>query len=82
MPDISMCKGESCLLRLNCHRYTATPDELGQYYMTEAPYKMEFMLDKDFSSFGVVTLSCPLFWNNQTFENEKPGNKSGLGEGI
>jgi hypothetical protein len=50
--------------------------------MTEAPYKMEFMLDKDFSSFGVVTLSCPLFWNNQDFENEKPRNKSGLGDGI
>ena len=80
--DISMCKGESCLLRLNCHRYTATPDELNQSYIFEPPYKMEFMLDKNFNNFGVVTLSCPLFWNNQKFENEKPGNKSGLGEGI
>jgi hypothetical protein len=50
--------------------------------MTDPPYKMEFMLDKSFNNFGVVTLSCPLFWNNQDFKNEKPGNKSGLGEGI
>ena len=82
MPDISMCKGGSCLLRLNCHRYTATAEPLGQSFMTDPPYKMEFMLDKSFNNFGVVTLSCPLFWNNQDFKNEKPGNKSGLGEGI
>ena len=82
MPDISMCKGGSCLLRLNCHRYTATAEPLGQSYFGEAPYKLDFMFDEFHSHLGVATLSCPFFWNNQKFEDEKPGNKSRLGEGI
>jgi hypothetical protein len=82
MPDISMCKGESCLLRLNCHRYTATAEPLMQSYFEEPPYKMNIMLDEHIGSLGVVTLSCAYFWNNKKYENEKPGNKSGLGEGI
>ena len=47
MPDISMCKGGSCLLRLHCHRYTAKPEELGQSYFGEAPYKLDFMFDNN-----------------------------------
>lgn len=82
MPDISMCKGGNCLLRLNCHRYTATPEELGQSYIGEPPYKMNMMLDDTFHSIGVVTLTCPFFWNNQQYKDEKSGNKSGLGDGI
>jgi hypothetical protein len=64
MPDISMCPGGSCLLRLNCHRYTVKPDELAQSYFKEAPYKMNMMLDDTFHSLGVVTVTCPYFWNN------------------
>ena len=75
MPDISMCKGGSCILRLHCHRYTATAEPLGQSYFGEPPYKMEFMFDDHFNSFGVATVSCPFFWNNQNIENEKPGKK-------
>jgi hypothetical protein len=67
------------LLRLNCHRYTATPDELNQSYIGEPPYKLNMMLDEYANNFGVVTLACPYFWNNQKFENEKPGNNRGLG---
>jgi hypothetical protein len=82
MPDISCCKGGSCLLRLNCHRYTVTPDELNQTYFKDPPYKLNIMLDEYHQHVGVVTLSCPYFWNNEKYENEKPGNKSRLGEGV
>ena len=64
MPDISMCKGGFCPLKLNCHRYTATPDDLGQSFFGEPPYKMNMMLDDTFHSLGVVTTTCPFFWNN------------------
>ena len=85
MPDISMCKGGSCLLRLNCHRYTAKAEELGQSYFSEPPYKLNMMFgDEATGGFGVVTLACSFFWNNEKYEDERPkfGNKSGLGEGI
>jgi hypothetical protein len=82
MPDISMCKGGSCLLRLNCHRYTATAEELGQSFFSDPPYKLEFMFDDNHNGFGVATVGCAYFWNNKDYENEKPGNKSRLGEGI
>lgn len=64
MPDISMCHGGSCPLRLNCHRYTAEAEPLGQSYFGEPPYKMNMMLDDTFHSLGVVTITCPFFWNN------------------
>lgn len=32
MPDISLCKNESCPLKDNCYRYTATPNEHRQSY--------------------------------------------------
>lgn len=77
-----MCEGGSCLLRLNCHRYTAKAEEIGQTFISEPPYKLNFMFDEYIAGLGVATLSCAYFWNNQNFENERPGNKSGLGEGI
>jgi hypothetical protein len=82
MPDISMCEGGSCVLRLHCHRYTAKAEELGQTYFKDPPYKMSMITDELFNSVGVVTVTCPFFWNNREFKDEKPGNKSGLGEGI
>lgn len=84
MPDISMCKGGNCLLRLHCHRYTATPEELGQSYFGEPPYKIDFMFHEHFNSYGFVTVGCPYFWNNKDYENERPKfeNNRGLGEGI
>lgn len=77
-----MCKGGSCLLRLNCHRYTAKAEEIGQTFISEPPYKLDFMFDDFHSHFGVATVACPFFWNNQNYKNERPGNKSGLGEGV
>ena len=55
MPDISMCKGGSCMLRLHCHRYTATAEEMGQSFFSEAPYKLDFMFDEHNNGLGVVT---------------------------
>ena len=81
MPDISCCQGGSCPLRLNCHRYTVKPEEIGQTYFKDPPYKMSMMLDEHHGYLGVVTITCGYFWNNDKYEDEKPGNKSGLGEG-
>jgi hypothetical protein len=75
MPDISMCSGGFCPLKLNCHRYTAEAEPLGQSYFGEPPYKMNMMLDDTFHSLGVVTTTCPFFWNNvDKKKNEKPTN--------
>jgi hypothetical protein len=75
MPDIAMCKGGSCSLRLNCYRYTAKAEEMGQSYLSDPPYKMNMMLDDNEKSLGVVTTSCAYFWNNVEYKkNEKPTN--------
>ncbi len=71
MPDISCCKGGSCPLRLNCHRYTVTPDELGQTYFKDPPYKMNMMLDEHDSNLGVVTIACSFFWNNAEYKRNE-----------
>ena len=31
MPDITMCKNESCKRKHTCYRYTATPDKYQSY---------------------------------------------------
>ena len=75
MPDISMCPGGFCPLKLNCYRHTADAEPLGQSYFEEPPYKMNMMLDDTFHSLGVVTTTCPFFWNNvDKKKNEKPTN--------
>jgi hypothetical protein len=74
MPDISMCKGGSCPLRLHCHRYTAKAEELGQSYFVDPPYKMSMITDDNHSYVGVVTITCSYFWNNDQYEDEKPKN--------
>lgn len=70
MPDIAMCKGGNCLLRLNCYRYTAKAEELGQTYFADPPYKLSMMLDDD-SHIGVATLTCAHFWNNKEYRDEQ-----------
>jgi hypothetical protein len=84
MPDISACNGGFCPLKLNCHRYTCVKEELGQSYFGDPPYRMSFMFDELFNSVGVVTTTCPFFWNNKDYKDEKPKfeDKGGLGEGI
>jgi len=76
MPDISCCEGGSCMLRLHCHRYTVKPEEIGQTYFKDPPYKLNMMLDEYHQHVGVVTLSCPYFWNNEKYENERPKSKN------
>ena len=76
MPDISCCQGGSCLLRLNCHRYTVKPEEIGQTFFSEPPYKLDFMFDEHNNGLGVVTLACSYFWNNKEYENERPKVKN------
>lgn len=71
MPDITMCNGGSCMLRLNCHRYTATPSELSQSYFSEPPYKVNMMLDEHDATFGVVTLACPFFWHDKDYRKNE-----------
>jgi hypothetical protein len=66
MPDISMCKGNNCLLRVKCYRYTAKAEELGQSFFSEPPYVL-----KDFdSATGTVVLQCDYFWDNNVNANE------------
>lgn len=72
MPDISMCQGGNCMLRLNCHRYTAKAEELGQTYFLDPPYKLNMMLDEHNNHVGVVTITCAHFWNNQEYKDERP----------
>jgi hypothetical protein len=74
--DISACNGGSCLLRLNCYRYTCVKEELGQLYFSEPPYKMNMMLDEHDVTLGVVTVACPYFWNNEQYkkDEQKPTN--------
>ncbi len=72
MSDISACKGGECPLRLHCHRYTCPKEELGQSYFTDPPYKVGMITDKLFNSVGVMTFTCPFFWNN--YKDEKPSN--------
>jgi len=64
------------MLRLHCHRYTATAEELGQSFFSEAPYKLDFMFDEHNNGLGVVTLACSYFWNNKEYENERPKVKN------
>jgi len=71
MPDISMCKGGNCLLRMNCYRYTAKAEELGQSYFGEPPYKMSMILDENMPSLGAVTQTCGFFWNNAEYKKNE-----------
>lgn len=71
MPDITMCNGNNCLLRLNCYRHTAKAEELGQSYFKNAPFKMSLLFDEDTANVGVATLVCTHFWNNKEYKNEQ-----------
>lgn len=38
MPDITMCSGEGCVIKEDCYRFKATPNEYRQSYFTEPPH--------------------------------------------
>jgi len=33
---------------------------------------MNFMFDENFYNLGVVTIACPMFWNNKDYKDERP----------
>ena len=40
MPDITMCEGINCPLKMKCYRFLAKPDDL-QSYFVDTPYDKE-----------------------------------------
>ena len=40
MPDITMCDGVNCPLKMKCYRFLAKPDGL-QSYFVDTPYDQE-----------------------------------------
>ena len=55
MPDITLCKGEECILKDTCYRYEGnnTPNELSQSYFLKPPFKLNHKKG---------TFECPLYW--------------------
>ena len=72
MPDISMCKGNYCLLKTMCHRCTAKADDLGQSFFSEPPYKLT--VASEANGAGTIILTCEYFWSNKEYKDEKPTN--------
>jgi len=53
MSDITKCKGEECLLKDNCYRFTAESDEFWQSYFLRSPY------DKELNT-------CEMLWSDKS----------------
>lgn len=53
MPDIAMCSGKECPVRLHCYRHTAIPLER-QSYFVNPPIKVEN-----------GKLKCEYFWGGE-----------------
>jgi hypothetical protein len=64
MADITKCKGEHCLLKEKCYRYTAKDSKYRQAYFMELPIKN-----------GI----CDMYWGEQNIvfqlDNIVSGNK-------
>lgn len=56
MPDITMCHGNSCLLKDQCYRYKAKPTEFQSYFYI-TPYHV--YRDED----GNIQHECEEFWD-------------------
>ncbi len=52
MPDISLCKGNECVLKESCYRFKAQPDHY-QYYFAKPPFNSTESDDQP---------SCDYFW--------------------
>lgn len=50
VPDVCMCKGQSCLRKESCYRFTATPNPYWQSYFMVPPV-------------DVNTQECSHFWD-------------------
>lgn len=55
MADITKCKGEHCLLKEKCYRYTAKDSEYRQSYFAEIPIKN-----------GI----CEMYWGEQNIVSQ------------
>lgn len=64
MPDMTMCNGENCPVKLNCYRFTAKPDYY-QAYFSEPPWFLD--VDKE-------TKDCNYFWDNKGKNGSKDKN--------
>lgn len=63
MPDISMCTNILCKSKEFCYRFTATPSNFGQYYVSFNCKEDEYFIPNDKCNFcgqlnGVHKLSC------------------------
>lgn len=45
MPDIAMCWGDNCPIKVTCYRFTATPSKWRQSYFAETPIKEDNTCD-------------------------------------
>lgn len=60
MPDITMCKGNGCILRGTCYRFKAVPDMYQSYFM---------------GSVNNDDNTCDYYWKMKNkFNNEKKSN--------
>lgn len=67
--DITMCKGNGCLLSLKCKRYLAKPG-MHQSYFTDAPYRV--VNDKtECAYFWEVSQSSELTQLKETTDEER-----------
>lgn len=51
MPDMCMCQGKDCPMKLKCYRFKAVPNGLWQSYFTKPPFRTV----NDISSHGKIT---------------------------
>lgn len=51
MADITMCTGKDCPMAKDCHRYTATPNNIRQSYFGKPPINSN--------------KKCDYYWNNK-----------------
>ena len=59
MPDISMCKSQTCPLKENCYRYTAKPG----FWQSYAEFEYVELPD------GKV--ECDYFWDNKGYKKDE-----------
>lgn len=70
MTDISKCRGDGCLLALNCKRYLVEPTEY-QLYFTDAPYR--FIDGKT---------ECSMYLENKTNDNGEDNERGSAENGL
>lgn len=57
MPDLTMCKGNSCSLKNECYRYRAIPSKHLQSWFVTPPHYLDTQVNKE-NSLLKVTHKC------------------------